>query len=218
LRACGTQLSKTCIVMVNQRHLGYEALLHQEGFRFIAGVDEVGRGPLAGPVVACACLIPITVQLDGIRDSKSVTPQARRKLHREITQRALIGIGVVDHDEIDRVNILNASLLAMRKAVLALPITPDFILVDGIFKIDLPIFQMPVVRGDAQLVSVGAASIIAKVTRDEMMAAYDEEYPAYGFRHHKGYPTEAHIAALEKHGPSLIHRRSFRPVARFERY
>ena len=195
-------------------HLGFETVLHREGFRLVAGVDEVGRGPLAGPVVACACLIPEPIQLDGIRDSKSVTPQARQRLCREIASRTLIGIGVVDVPEIDRLNILNASLLAMRKAVLALPVTPDFILVDGIFKIDLPIFQMPVIRGDAQLVSVGAASIVAKVTRDGMMVLYDEEYPAYGFRRHKGYPTEVHIAALEEYGPSPIHRMSFRPVSR----
>lgn len=201
------------MVAVNRGHIGFEAVLHREGFRLVAGVDEAGRGPLAGPVVACACLIPEDVQLDGIRDSKSVAPQARQRLCREITRRALVGIGVVDHEEIDRINILNASLLAMRKAVLALPVTPDFILVDGIFRIDLPIFQMPVIRGDEQLVSAGAASIVAKVTRDGMMAIYDEEYPAYGFRHHKGYPTEFHIAALEKHGPSPIHRKSFRPIA-----
>jgi ribonuclease HII len=202
------------MVTVNRAHLDFETVLHREGFRLVAGVDEVGRGPLAGPVVACACLIPEAVQLAGIRDSKLVSPQTRQKLFREIMRHALIGIGVVGHEEIDRINILNASLLAMRKAVLALPVSPDFILVDGIFKIRLPIFQMPVVRGDEQLVSVGAASIVAKVTRDEMMAVYDEKYPGYGFRQHKGYPTEIHIAALQEHGPSPIHRKSFRPVSR----
>ncbi|HLD56081.1 MAG TPA: ribonuclease HII [Candidatus Omnitrophota bacterium] len=202
------------MISVNPRHLDFEAVLHREGFRLVAGVDEVGRGPLAGPVVACACLIPQFVRLQGIRDSKLIAPRIRRKLCREITCRALIGIGVVDVPEIDRLNILRASLLAMRKAVLALPVTPDFILIDGLFKIDLPIAQMPVVRGDEQLVSVGAASIVAKVTRDEMMAVYDQEYPAYGFARHKGYPTEAHLAALEEYGPSSIHRISFRPVSR----
>ena len=199
---------------MTHHHLDFETVLHQEGFRLVAGGDEAGRGPLAGPVVACACLIPPFVRLQGIRDSKLIAPRIRRELCREITCRALIGIGVVDVSEIDRLNILRASLLAMRKAVLALPVTPDFILIDGLFKIDLPIAQMPVVRGDEQLVSVGAASIVAKVTRDEMMAVYDQKYPAYGFARHKGYPTEAHLAALEEHGPSSIHRMSFRPVSR----
>ncbi|MBI4358494.1 MAG: ribonuclease HII [Candidatus Omnitrophica bacterium] len=189
--------------------------MHGEGFRLLAGVDEVGRGPLAGPVVAAACIIPQAVQLKGIRDSKALVPRARKKLFWQIVSRSVVGIGVVGQEEIDRINILKASLLAMRKAVLALSITPDLLLIDGHLKVDLPIRQLPVINGDQKLISIGAASIVAKVTRDEMMEVYDRKYPDYGFRHHKGYPTPAHIAALEVHGPSPIHRFSFRPVARF---
>ena len=191
-----------------------ERALHQKGFRLLAGVDEAGRGPLAGPVVAAACLIPQSVYLKGIKDSKALNAEVRRKLFWKIISQTIMGVGVVGEQEIDRMNILNASLLAMRKAVLALSVTPDFLLVDGPFGIDLPLPQMPVVQGDAKLISIGAASIVAKVTRDEMMETYDREYPHYGFKYHKGYPTPAHIAALEEHGPSPIHRLSFRPVAR----
>jgi len=190
-----------------------ESILRQEGFRLLAGVDEVGRGPLAGPVVAAACIIPSNVRLEGIRDSKALTPRARRRLFWKIISSSLLGIGVVSEQEIDRINILNASLLAMREAVLALSVTPDLLLIDGHLKIDLPIHQIPIIQGDAKIVSIGAASIVAKVTRDEMMEAYDLQYPRYGFKHHKGYPTPAHFAALEECGPSPIHRLSFRPVA-----
>ncbi|MBI4373101.1 MAG: ribonuclease HII [Candidatus Omnitrophica bacterium] len=191
-----------------------ESVFHRQGFRLVAGVDEVGRGPLAGPVVAAACLIPSSVHLAGIRDSKMLTPQARRKLFWKIIARTVVGIGVVGEQEIDRINILKASLLAMREAVLALAVTPDLLLIDGRFKIDLPIHQIPIVRGDEKLVSIAAASIVAKVTRDEMMSDYDVQFPHYGFAYHKGYPTPAHIARLEKSGPSPIHRMSFQPVAR----
>ena len=181
----------------------------------LAGVDEVGRGPLAGPVVAAACILPPHIRLQGIRDSKVLTPQARRKVFWNIIAHSLVGVGVVSEQEIDRINILRASLLAMREAVLALSVTPDLLLIDGHLKIDLPIHQIPVIGGDAKITSISAASIVAKVTRDEMMTDYDVKYPHYGFRFHKGYPTEAHIAALEQFGPSPIHRLSFRPVARF---
>ena len=191
-----------------------ESILCQEGFRLLAGVDEVGRGPLAGPVVAAACIILNPIRLEGIRDSKALTPRARRKLFWKIIANSLIGIGVVSEQEIDRINILNASLLAMREAVLALSATPDLLLIDGHLKIDLPVHQIPIVQGDAKVVSIGAASIVAKVTRDEMMEVYDLRYPHYGFKYHKGYPTRAHVAALEEHGPSPIHRLSFGPVAR----
>ncbi|MBI3999318.1 MAG: ribonuclease HII [Candidatus Omnitrophica bacterium] len=193
----------------------FESVLHQQGFRLVAGVDEVGRGPLAGPVVAAACLIPRNVHLKGIRDSKALSAQTRRKLFWKIITRTVVGIGIVSEQEIDRMNILNASLLAMRKAVLALTVTPDLLLIDGHLKINLPIHQLAIIKGDAKLISIGAASIVAKVTRDEMMSSYDLQYPLYGFRNHKGYPTRAHIAALEEHGPSPIHRMSFQPVAQF---
>ncbi len=201
--------------MALKGHSPLESTLRKQGFRFLAGVDEVGRGPLAGPVVAAACLIPAGVQLHGVQDSKKLTPEQRKKLFWHIISNTLTGVGVVHEQEIDRINILQASLLAMRLAVLALSTTPDVLLIDGPFKINLPLEQLPVIGGDAKLVSVGAASIVAKVTRDEMMDAYDLEYPHYGFRFHKGYPTEAHFAALDQHGPCPIHRMTFGPLHRF---
>lgn len=191
-----------------------EAELRKRGFRFLTGVDEVGRGPLAGPVVACACLIPSHIFINGIRDSKMLTPAARKKLFWKIISHALVGIGTVGEKIIDRINIFQASLLAMREAVLALPVTPDILLIDGMHPINLPIRQIPVIRGDQKLISIGAASIVAKVVRDEMMNVYDLEYPAYGFRDHKGYPTPQHIAALARYGPTAIHRFTFAPVER----
>ncbi len=198
---------------MNEDFSHFESDLRQEGLRWIAGVDEVGRGPLAGPVVAAACLIPPSVELEGIRDSKALSPKARHRLYWQIIRESLIGIVVVSERDIDRLNIHRASLLAMRQAVLQLPVTPDIALIDGPFKIDLPIDQIPVVQGDQKLISIGAASIVAKVTRDAMMDELDRIYPEYGFQRHKGYPTSEHLAALEQSGPSPIHRKSFRPVA-----
>ncbi len=175
-------------------------------------MDEVGRGPLAGPVVAAACLIPPAVHLSGIRDSKQLSEKKRNVLFWDILKQSIVSIGVVDEREIDRVNILQASLLAMKKAVLGLPRTPDILFVDGIYAVDLPVHQQPVVGGDRKLISVGAASIIAKVTRDAMMKEVDSAHPGYGFDSHKGYPTSAHLAALGKLGPCPIHRMSFEPV------
>ena len=201
--------------MTFKRHSPLESNLLNRGFRFIAGVDEAGRGPLAGPVVAAACIIPQGVKIRGIQDSKQLTPETRKELYWQIIRHTLVGVGVVSEREIDRINILQASLLAMRLAVLALSSTPDILLIDGTFKVDLPLEQVTVIAGDAKLISVGAASIVAKVTRDEMMHNYDVEYPHYGFRSHKGYPTEAHIAAIEEHGPCPIHRMTFSPLHRF---
>ena len=199
---------------MNNGSLRLESVLHGEGLCLVAGVDEAGRGPLAGPVVAAACMIPKEVHLSGIRDSKLLSPERRKKLFWTIIRQTLVGVGVVGEKEIDRINILNASLLAMRQAVLALSVTPEFLFIDGHLAIDLPIPQTPIVKGDARLISIGAASIVAKVTRDEMMEDYDRQYPHYGFRRHKGYPTPAHVAALDAYGPCPIHRMSFAPVAR----
>ena len=190
-----------------------ESMWQQKGFRWIAGVDEAGRGPIAGPVVAAACIIRDGARLEGVRDSKALSPQARKRVFWNIITQTLVGVGVVSEDEIDRINILNASLFAMRKAVLQLPVTPDLLLIDGQFKIDFPTEQIPVIRGDQKLLSVAAASIVAKVTRDAIMERFDLQYPQYGFRKHKGYPTAAHIVSLKTAGPSPIHRMSFRPVA-----
>lgn len=201
--------------MALTRRSPLESDLRKQGIRFIAGVDEAGRGPLAGPVVAAACLIPEGIRLRGIRDSKQLTPKIRKELYWQIIRRTLVGVGVVGEQEIDRINILQASLLAMRLAVLVLSSTPDILLIDGPFKINLPLEQIPMIGGDEKLVSVGAASIVAKVTRDEIMNDYDLEYPHYGFRFHKGYPTEAHFAALNQHGPCPIHRMTFGPLTKF---
>ena len=180
----------------------------------VAGIDEAGRGPLAGPVVACACLMTEAVSIEGIRDSKQLTPAARKRLFWRIISHGLVGVGIVGEREIDRINILQATLLAMREAVLALPVTPDLLLIDGTMGLDLPLRQIPVVRGDQKLISIGAASIVAKVVRDEIMSVYDRHYPLYGFAKHKGYPTAFHVSVLDRIGPSPIHRMSFRPVAR----
>jgi ribonuclease HII len=193
-------------------HLELEQYFHQHGARFVAGVDEVGRGPLAGPVLAAACVVPPDVQLEGVRDSKALSPRARKKLFWTIVSQCVVGIGVVSERGIDDLNILQASLLAMRRAVLALPITPDLLLVDGNARINLPLDQVPIVDGDKQVVSISAASIVAKVTRDEKMVVLDQHYPHYGFKKHKGYPTSEHRLALEEWGPSPVHRMSFAPV------
>lgn len=184
------------------------------GYRFIAGVDEAGRGPLAGPVVAAACLIPNGIFLPGVDDSKKLTPKKRASLFEAIKSEPRIhyGVGVISSEEIDRVNIYQATILAMLAAINALKIPPDYLLVDGM---QLPHPSIPVqkiIKGDAKSQSIAAASIIAKETRDALMDQYDEQWPRYGFKKHKGYGTEMHMAALFEHGPCPIHRRSFEPV------
>lgn len=196
----------------------FERLFLENGFRRIAGVDEAGRGPLAGPVVAAAVVLPpYSPLLDSpeIRDSKSLTPRMREKNYWEILAQARVGIGIVSEKEIDELNILRASLLAMRKAVLALSATPEVLLIDGLHGLgELPLEQVPIVDGDCKVMSIAAASVLAKVTRDRMMEDYDTQFPEYGFSKHKGYPTAEHLNSLRAHGPSPIHRRSFEPVAR----
>lgn len=198
---------------------GFEARARAEGFRTIAGVDEAGRGPLAGPVVAAAVVLPPGFPGGGIRDSKALSPVARERAFLQILSGALsFSIGRSDPEEIDRLNILQASLLAMRRAVEGLSPPADFLYVDGRFRIpgDGPAWgsvrQEPLVRGDSRCLAVMAASILAKVTRDRLMVEYDRLHPGYGFSVHKGYPTRAHLDALRKLGPSPIHRRSFRGV------
>ncbi len=192
-----------------------EAMLTSKGYSAICGVDEVGRGPLAGPVVAAAVIIPAGDQIDGIDDSKHLTPQRRDELFDEIIARNWpCAIGIIDHRSIDCINILQASLMAMRKAVMDLRQVPDFILVDGKFNIpNLSFPQCAVVGGDRHCQSIAAASIVAKVTRDRIMDRYETLYPSYSFSQHKGYPTASHLAELKQHGPCEIHRRSFKPVA-----
>lgn len=197
---------------MTDKFIPLESDYRRRGFRWIAGVDEAGRGPLAGPVVAAVCLIPPAVELSGIRDSKQLTEKSREKLFWEIIKRSVVSVGVVDEREIDRINILQASLLAMKQAVMGLPRTPDILFIDGNFPIDLPIEQKPVVGGDRKLISVGAASIVAKVTRDAIMKEMDHVYPDYGFKKHKGYPTPDHLELLQRLGPCPVHRTSFQPV------
>jgi ribonuclease HII len=185
------------------------------GFTVVAGIDEAGRGPLAGPVVAAAVILPLGAPLEGVRDSKQMTPEQRSASFEMIQERALgIGVGVVDVATIDRLNILRASHQAMRDAVAALHTAPDHALIDGLPVHPFPILQTALVKGDGRSASIAAASIIAKVTRDRLMDELHVAYPVYGFSSHKGYTTQEHLELLEKHGPCEIHRRSFAPVAR----
>jgi ribonuclease HII len=182
---------------------------------WIAGVDEAGRGPIAGPVVAACVVLPPRHTLAGIADSKQLTPAQREALYAAITQRALAwAIGLASPREIERYNILQASLLAMRRAVLALPIPPQRVLVDGKHAIpNLPLPQQAVVGGDALEESIAAASILAKVARDRIMRELDRLYPQYGFAQHKGYPTVLHLTRLQMYGACPAHRRTYAPVA-----
>ncbi|AOS98505.1 Ribonuclease HII [Microbulbifer aggregans] len=179
----------------------------------LAGVDEVGRGPLAGDVVAAAVILDPARPIEGLADSKKLTEKKRERLFDEIRERALsFAIARATVEEIDRLNILQASLLAMRRAVEQLSVQPEFVLVDGNRKPDWSYACDTVVKGDGRVAAIGAASILAKVTRDREMVELDTRYPGYGLAGHKGYPTKAHMAALERLGPSPIHRQSFAPV------
>ncbi|MBI4552314.1 MAG: ribonuclease HII [Candidatus Latescibacteria bacterium] len=191
--------------------LALERSLWEGGASYVAGVDEAGRGALAGPVVAAAVILPRSMLIRGLNDSKQLTPAARDRLYVVISCAALgIGVGVVDHEGIDRENIRRANLRAMRQAVDALPLRPDHLLIDGVDCIDWPWPQTPVIDGDAKSLSVAAASVMAKVTRDRLMVECDQRYPGYGFARHKGYGTAEHIEAINQHGLCPIHRRSFR--------
>jgi ribonuclease HII len=182
----------------------------------VCGIDEAGRGPLAGPVVAAAVILDEKRRPRGIRDSKMLTPEAREDLYPRIVKSAAVGIGIADVERIDRDNILRASLWAMTEAVRALGTRPAFALVDGNMLPELDCQGEAIVDGDALCVSIAAASIIAKVTRDRIMRELGAQYPLYGFEQHKGYSTEAHLIALKDHGPTPHHRRSFAPVANWE--
>ena len=192
----------------------YRQELFSRGVRRVAGIDEVGVGPLAGPVVAAAVVLPARVDLPGLNDSKKLSRVARERLDVAIREQAeAIGIGQADPVEIDRVNILQATLQAMRRAVVALSAAPDHLLVDARTIPDVGVEQTALVGGDARDGSIAAASIVAKVHRDSLMRRFDEEHPGYGFGRHVGYGTAEHMAALRRLGPSPIHRHSFRPVA-----
>ncbi|MFZ5564432.1 MAG: ribonuclease HII [Thermodesulfobacteriota bacterium] len=188
----------------------YEEKARKEGFSVVAGLDEAGRGPLAGPVVAAAVVLPDDYIDSRITDSKKLSPKKRASLYETIYRDAVtVGIGIVDAVEIDRINILQASLLAMAMAVENLYPQPDFLLIDGTFTIPRPLPQTAIVKGDSASISIAAASIIAKVTRDNLMDRYSIDYPQFGFSQHKGYPTKEHRAAILRYGPTFFHRASF---------
>ena len=187
-----------------------ETELHNKGYKYIAGVDEAGRGPLAGPVVAAAVILPEDFDVPGVDDSKKLSEKRREELFDIITERAVAyGIGMADHSIIDEINILQATKLAMKEAISSLQQQPDYILFDAMRIDDLEIPQESVIKGDAKVLAVAAASIVAKVTRDRMMAEYSAEYPGYAFEKNKGYGTKAHYEGLRAYGMCPIHRRTF---------
>ena len=197
-------------------NFSYETRLHKKGFALIIGVDEAGRGPLAGPVVACAVFLQQKDFDNQIEDSKRLTVVSREKAFFEIKQKSQFGIGIVNHRDIDRENILNATLKAMQKAVSRLLVklsdsqrASAFVIVDGNMRLKFPLPSRSIVKGDLKSKSIAAASILAKVTRDRIMEKFDKIYPGYGFSKHKGYPTLEHRQLIRKKGPSLIHRKSF---------
>ena len=192
--------------------LSYEKELYAQGISLIAGVDEVGRGPLAGPVVAAAVILPKNCKIKGLNDSKKIPKKKHEEIFQAVKDKALaIGIGIMDNHVIDQVNIYEATKLAMKEAISKLDLQPEHLLIDAM-KLDLPITQTSIVKGDANSLSIAAASIIAKVTRDKIMANYDKEFPGYDFSQNAGYGTTKHLEGLEKHGVTPIHRKSFEPI------
>ena len=194
----------------------YETAAKAKGYQSIAGVDEAGRGPLAGPVVAAAVLLAPDSKLKGLDDSKKLSPKIREEFFLIIKEQALsYGIGIVGVEEIDKINILQASLLAMKNAVEDLSSKPNLLLIDGNQRIDTEINQWTIVKGDSLSQSIAAASVLAKVTRDKLMEQYHEQFPQYAFDKHKGYGTRLHRDLIRKHGPCPIHRRTFKGVSEF---
>jgi ribonuclease HII len=205
-QAEGRRLTRLC---------AFEQPLWDQGLLLVAGVDEVGMAPLAGPVIAAAVILPPRTRICGINDSKQLTPEERDALEPEIRACAVaVGIGRAEVQEIDSFNIYRAGLLALRRAVEALNPQPQHVLVDARKLDGLAMPQQPIIKGDAKSITIGAASIVAKVYRDRLMAQHEAEYPGYGFASHKGYPTAEHLEALERLGACPLHRRSFAPVAK----
>lgn len=195
-----------------EKMLAYEKELYTQGIHLIAGVDEVGRGPLAGPVVAAAVILPKACKIPGLNDSKKIPKSKHKEIYEDVLQNAIaIGIGVKDNQVIDQVNIYEATKLAMMEAIGQLEPQPQHLLIDAM-KLDLPIPQTSIIKGDANSLSIAAASIVAKVTRDQMMEKFDREYPGYDFAKNAGYGTANHLAGLDQLGATPIHRRSFEPV------
>ena len=195
-----------------EKMLAYEKELYAQGIDLIAGVDEVGRGPLAGPVVAAAVILPKACKIPGLNDSKKIPKSKHKEIYEAVLQNAIaIGIGIKDNQVIDQVNIYEATKLAMMEAIGQLEPQPQHLLIDAM-RLDLPIPQTSIIKGDANSLSIAAASIVAKVTRDQMMEEFDKEYPGYDFAQNAGYGTAKHLAGLDKLGVTPIHRRSFEPV------
>jgi len=203
-------------MMTDNDMWAYEKEARKNGYNSVAGIDEAGRGPLAGPVVAASVILPDTFSVSGIDDSKKISPGKREALFDEIHRHAVaVGVGMVGPEEIDRINILQASLLAMAISVQNLDSEPDFLMIDGTFPISFDLPQKAVPKGDSLSISIAAASIVAKVTRDRLMEKYAEKYPEFEFSKHKGYPTKAHRQAIAKHGVCPIHRQSFKGVKEY---
>ena len=199
---------------MKQSLMEYEIKARHQGYKIIAGVDEAGRGPLAGPVVAAAVVLTKGVRIEGLDDSKKLSPKRREKLFPKL-QEMPYGLAVVGEEIIDKINILQATRMAMKQAVEKLTSIPDIILIDGNQNIDSNIEQWTIVKGDTKSFSIAAASILAKVTRDRIMEDYHHQYPQYEFSRHKGYGTQRHRDLIIKHGPSPIHRKTFRGVSEY---
>ena len=197
---------------MNQELWDYEIKASDLGYQFIAGVDEAGRGPLAGPVVAAAVILTKEMGLEGLDDSKKLSPKKREKLYPKIKELPN-GVTIISQEIIDEINILQATKLAMKEAVEKLIITPDILLIDGNQKINSPIEQWAIVKGDAKSLSIAAASVQAKETRDRLMEECDQQYPQYEFSRHKGYGTQRHRELIVRHGPCPVHRKTFRGVS-----
>ena len=192
--------------------LRYEKELYVQGIKLIAGVDEVGRGPLAGPVVAAAVILPQNCKIKGLNDSKKIPKKKHEDIFQDVKEKALaIGIGIMDNHVIDQVNIYEATKLAMKEAIAQLQLKPEHLLIDAM-ELDLPISQTSIIKGDANSLSIAAASIVAKVTRDKIMANYDQEFPGYDFSQNAGYGTAKHLEGIAKLGITPIHRTSFEPI------
>ncbi len=194
----------------------YERRLHADGLLPVAGVDEAGRGPLAGPVVAGAVILPAYLDHSPFKDSKKLTAKGREKVFALLEELQVpMAFGICSAQEIDEINILQASLLAMKRAVQRLSQVPAFLLVDGKFTVHMDVPQEALIKGESKSASIAAASVVAKVTRDRLMLDYDDKYPLYNFRQHKGYPTKAHKAFIAEHGPCPIHRLTFKGVKEY---
>ncbi len=206
--------SKAFLESHNQGKYAFESEARSLGYTIIAGVDEAGRGPLAGPLVVASCILPEGIIFSDIDDSKKLSEEKREELYHQIVNHPQIffAVSIIQPDLIDKINILQATLLGMQQSVDLLKVRPDFVLVDGNRSPKFPMPSKAVIKGDSLSYSIGAASIIAKVTRDRIMVEYHREFPEYGFAKHKGYPTESHRRVLSQIGPSPIHRRSYAPV------